>query len=118
MIWVDELKDRGWRLGQSSHLMADTVDELVGMARRIGLRDGWLQDHPRLPHYDVTASRRAAAVRLGAMEVTDREAILRARARNADLHWCPLQGRALDVGVCVDSCPAPEQRVLCALEIR
>lgn len=68
------------------HLIADTEDELHEFAQRIGLRRSWFQvpkfaGKPCKPdsraaqnwHYDVTESRRAAAVRLGAVEVTQRE---------------------------------------------
>jgi hypothetical protein len=59
------------------HLTADTVAELHEFAKRIGLRRAWFQpDHrpgvltiPGSWHYDLTAKRRAAAVRAGAVEV-------------------------------------------------
>ena len=84
-VWVDPLKDYGWRLGPSCHLMADTEDELHEFAARIGLRRSWFQRHPRLWHYDLTASRRTRAVALGALELDIRESVKRAgnRARTA-----------------------------------
>lgn len=30
---------------------------------------------------------------------------------------CPLRGVRVPIGECVDSCPAPEQRVVCAMEV-
>lgn len=72
MIYVDALCDYGWRLGPSCHMTADTLDELHAFAKRIGLRREWFQDK-RLPHYDLTASRRAVAVNLGAVELGRRE---------------------------------------------
>lgn len=66
------------------HMTADTLAELVAFARRIGMRDAWLQQRDRADryHYDLTASRRARAVELGAVEVSSRElvALMRARA--------------------------------------
>ena len=87
-VYVDPLLARGWKMRgravKSSHLFTDQVelDELHAFALRIGLRFEWFQNHDRLPHYDVTPSRRAAAVRAGAVEVDSREScrIMRARA--------------------------------------
>lgn len=50
------------------HLWADSLDELHAFAARIGMRRGWFQDHAILPHYDLVPSRRAHALRLGAIE--------------------------------------------------
>lgn len=81
-----------------SHLTADTREELHEFAARLGLRREWFQDpaapgrkpfpaRPGSPaaeswHYDVTAAKRAQAIRLGAQSITWREAleIIRARA--------------------------------------
>lgn len=56
------------------HMMADSEAELIEFAERIGLRRSWIQ-YPGTPrvHFDLTAGRRAAAVRNGAIEVTWRE---------------------------------------------
>ena len=74
MVYVDPLCNHGWRLGPSCHLFADTVDELHDFARRIGMRRSWFQGG-RLPHYDLTASRRARAVECGAIELSRQEAV-------------------------------------------
>lgn len=60
------------------HMIADTPDELHAMAQRVGLRRSWFQDHS-VPHYDVSKSRRALAVDLGAKEITSRELVEIAR---------------------------------------
>jgi hypothetical protein len=70
---VDRLRDWGWRLGPSCHLAADTEPELHAFAARLGLKRAWFQESRGRPHYDLTARRREAAVRLGAAEMTDRE---------------------------------------------
>ena len=77
MIWVDPLVDWGWRLGPSCHLLADTADELHAFAHRLGLKRSWFQDHPRHPHYDLTAGRRRHAVGLGAVQLDFHESIER-----------------------------------------
>jgi Protein of unknown function (DUF4031) len=79
-VYVDELLDysdlaaaRGLRHSNWCHLTADTREELHAFAARLGLRRGWFQDDEVLWHYDVTAGKRAQALRLGAAEVTFRE---------------------------------------------
>lgn len=69
--YVDPLFD--WSSGRWSHLMADSVDELHTFAASIGLKRSWFQDKPGHPHYDLRPSKRALAVRLGAVEVSHQE---------------------------------------------
>jgi hypothetical protein len=52
-----------------SHMIGTTEDELHAMADRIGVARRWYQGD----HYDVSISRRAAALDLGAVPVTMRE---------------------------------------------
>lgn len=52
------------------HMIADTDDELHAMARRIGVLRRWFQGD----HYDITKAKRILAVKLGAVEITWREA--------------------------------------------
>lgn len=74
---VDPLVNHGWRLGVSCHLMTDGTDaELVAFAEGIGLKPAWLQHGGTYKaHFDLTASKRAAAVRAGAEEV-DRHGLI------------------------------------------
>ncbi|CDN52518.1 Bcep22gp48 domain protein [Neorhizobium galegae bv. officinalis bv. officinalis str. HAMBI 1141] len=63
------------------HMWADTEQELLAMADRIGVQRKWIQGHPTLSfgkhrnaswvHFDIAKSKRALAVRAGAIE-TDR----------------------------------------------
>lgn len=77
-VYVDEFRKWGptrlsiFRAG-SSHLTADTVEELHALADRIGLQREWFQPHPRHPHYDLTERRRTAAIAAGAVFVCARE---------------------------------------------
>ncbi len=50
------------------HMFADTLDELHAMADKIGLKRSWFQDK-RTPHYDLSKSKRALAVKHGAIEI-------------------------------------------------
>ena len=76
MICVDELKPcrfRRWR--QSCHLFDYADGEFVRewglheFAAAIGLKRSWFQGRPFFPHYDLTATKRAVAVKAGAKEV-------------------------------------------------
>jgi hypothetical protein len=74
VIYVDDMRllaTVGRIRGKWSHLMSDAVDleELHEFAQSIGLRRGWFQNHPVLPHYDVTDSKRTEAVAKGARSV-------------------------------------------------
>jgi hypothetical protein len=86
-VFVDPLRDWGWRLGPSCHLITDGPnEELHRFALRLGLRREWFQASASGCHYDLTAGKRALAVRLGAVALEDRpfHAIL-ARWREAAL---------------------------------
>lgn len=53
-----------------SHMVADTREELDSMARRLGLKLIWRQSSGTWKeHYDVTETKRAAALDLGAIEL-------------------------------------------------
>jgi len=78
-VYVDDMfaPYRGMKM---SHMLADTEEELHAMADSIGVNRKWYQGD----HYDVCLSKRAAAVRLGAIEVTMREiAKIRREARKS-----------------------------------
>lgn len=77
-VYVDPLiewgKRPGWPYSEACHLTADSDDELHAFAVRLGFKRQWAQSmgHPRQSHrhYDLTKSKRAQAVKLGAIEVT------------------------------------------------
>lgn len=56
------------------HLMADTLEELHSMVDSIGVNRKWFQRSP-VPHYDICKSKRALAVKHGAIEA-DRNLIV------------------------------------------
>lgn len=73
-VYVDDMYQ--YPIGQfgrmkMSHMIADTTEELLAMADRIGVARKWIQK-PGTPgeHFDICMSRRAAAVEAGAIEVT------------------------------------------------
>ncbi len=67
------------------HMVADTSEELVLMAERIGVGMRWLQ-HPGADkeHFDVCKSKRALAVAAGAQEVTSRRIVEVIRRKRAE----------------------------------
>jgi hypothetical protein len=71
-VYVDPLRDWGWKLGPSCHLIADNNEELHQFAKALGLRRSWFQASASGPHYDIVASKRLLAVKLGAIELDDR----------------------------------------------
>jgi hypothetical protein len=60
-----------------SHMIADTQEDLLQMARKIGVHQKWIQ-HKGEPgeHFDVCMSMRAKAIKLGAVQVTMRQCAL------------------------------------------
>ncbi|MBB4042053.1 hypothetical protein GGR34_003738 [Microvirga flocculans] len=71
-VYVDDVKIpyRGMIM---CHMFADTREELHAMADKIGVRRKWFQCPPkaRWEHYDICRTKRAAAIRHGAI-ATDR----------------------------------------------
>jgi len=65
-----------------SHLLADTLEELHAMARRVGLKREWFQDR-KTPHYDLCQAKRRLAVRAGAVEIDRRRTVALIRAWRA-----------------------------------
>jgi len=55
-----------------SHLMADSTDELLVMADKIGVARRWLQHagDPFHEHFDIAMSKRVAAIAAGAIPMT------------------------------------------------
>lgn len=72
-VYVDAIvatgRTKAWPYTRACHMFATTDEELHAMAKAIGLRREWFQNHASLPHYDLTVSRRELAVRRGAVSV-------------------------------------------------
>lgn len=80
-VYVDDMKARFSRMIMC-HMTADSDGELHAMADRIGVARKW---HQRAgtpySHYDICLSKRAEAVKAGAVEITQREAALKILSR-------------------------------------
>lgn len=77
MVYVDNFYTTGagnYGRMKMSHMIADTKEELLKMAKSIGMREEWIQDEgtPR-EHFDVSISRRKLAIKLGAKEINFRD---------------------------------------------
>lgn len=86
-VYVDDMHktDLG-RLGRMKmcHMIADTDEELHAMADRIGVARKWLQKPgTERRHYDIATSKRALAVKAGAIEITLRQASAMVARRRA-----------------------------------
>ena len=88
-VYVDDLANWGWKLRgrtvASCHMFTDSADleELHRIAAEIGMKRRWFQDHHLAPHYDLTPTRRADAIAVGAVEVDRHRAVEIWRARRA-----------------------------------
>lgn len=76
-VYVDnmhETKMGQFRRMRMSHMIADSTEELVEMARKIGLQPKWIQKAgTAYEHFDVSLGARRKAVAYGAKEITMRE---------------------------------------------
>lgn len=71
-VYVDDMQAPFGRMVMC-HMAADTTAELLTMADRIGVARRWLQrSRTDREHFDICLSKRAMAVRSGAIEVTAR----------------------------------------------
>lgn len=68
-VYVDDMRARFRRMVMC-HMIADTEAELHAMAASVGVKPWWFQSD----HYDLSRARRARAVKLGAVEITQRQA--------------------------------------------
>lgn len=71
-VYVDDMRAQarvGRISGRWSHLMADTLPELLAFADSLGLNRAWLQDKASGVHFDVVDSKRDEAIRLGAVTI-------------------------------------------------
>lgn len=73
-VYVDDMEAPFGRMVMC-HMLADTTDELLDMADKIGVARKWIQRRGTPgEHFDICMSKRALAVKLGAKEITWRQA--------------------------------------------
>ena len=72
-VYVDNARIP-YRYWLSSHMMADSTDELIDMAEAVGLQAKWIQAAGTYrEHFDLSQGKRAEAIRRGAIPLTLRE---------------------------------------------
>lgn len=82
-VYVDGMRAKFGRMVMC-HMFADSHDELVTMADRIGVALKWIQQEGTLEHFDIALSKRARAIEAGAVvEFRLREILRERRAREA-----------------------------------
>ena len=74
-VYVDDM-NAGYGRMKMSHMLADTDEELHSMALLIGVQRRWWQSPQKTAgsHYDIALSKKALAIRAGAIEITWRQA--------------------------------------------
>lgn len=81
-VYVD---DAAWRyLGmRMCHMVADTHEELIEMARKIDIRERWIQaEGTPKEHFDISHTKRTLAVKEGAIRITSRELVQRTKRQS------------------------------------
>lgn len=69
MVYIDQMNQK-YRNMIMCHMMADTTEELLNMARKIGVNTKWIQDtNTSHEHFDICLSKKAIALKLGAKEI-------------------------------------------------
>lgn len=75
MVYVDDMQARYGRLIMC-HMIADSHDELMAMAERIGVQLKWLQKEGTYKeHFDICLAKKRLAIRAGAKQVTQKQLI-------------------------------------------
>lgn len=86
MVYVDQPQHN---LGNMimCHMVADTHEELIQMADKIGVQRKWIQNEGTYrEHFDVCKSKRQLALRFGAKEISHRE-LVRLATRKRESTW-------------------------------
>jgi len=73
MVYVDSINLPYGRMTMC-HMVADTTEELLQMADKIGIQRKWIQYPGTVhEHFDVCASKKKLALSVGAKQITLRE---------------------------------------------
>lgn len=73
MVYIDNF-NAPYRNMRMCHMIADSKQELIDMAIKIGVNPKWIQDaNTSREHFDICQSKKAKALKLGAIEVGFRE---------------------------------------------
>lgn len=82
-VYVDDMKAnfKGYVM---CHMLADATEELLAMADKLGAARQYIQNQgsPK-EHFDIPFELRALAIQLGAIEISQRQAVEIVRAKRA-----------------------------------
>ena len=85
-VYVDDMEAAFGRM-KMCHMIADTPQELLTMVDRIGVRQKWIQKAgTHREHFDIAKSKRALAVKHGAVEVSMVELVEIINRRTIEAH--------------------------------
>lgn len=86
-VYVDDMYK--YPIGQfgrmkMSHMIADSQEELLRMADKIGVQRKWIQNRGTADeHFDIAMSARSKAVAAGAIEISMRDLAMKCRERRS-----------------------------------
>lgn len=73
MVYVDMMKAKYGRMIMC-HMVADTEEELLNMAKKIGVDHKWHQEpNTHRSHFDICMKKRDLAIKNGASEISRRD---------------------------------------------
>lgn len=82
-VYVDDMEAALGRMVMC-HMMADTTEELLAMAKKIQLQPHWIQRAgTAYEHFDITKSKRTLAVQYGAIEIGRKELVTKMKSKPA-----------------------------------
>lgn len=75
MVYIDDM-NRPYRGMIMCHMISDKREELIKMAKLIGVNPKWIQKAGTYQeHFDVCLEKKRSAIKLGAIPVTQRELV-------------------------------------------
>lgn len=82
-VYVDDMRAE-FRGMIMCHMTADSDEELLEMAKKLGLKPAWHQ-YPGTwkSHFDIALSKRKLAISFGAKQITQRESVEQSKTRYA-----------------------------------
>lgn len=86
MIYIDAMNASFGRMVMCHMISDESEEELHAFAEKIGMKRAWFQAKS-FPHYDVSKSRKAEALKLGAKEI-DRNGLVEAMNRYREKNKC------------------------------
>lgn len=73
-VYVDKAQNPFGRM-KMCHMVADSLEELHDMAKKIGMKREWFQDNKDHPHYDLSITKRKLAIQFGAIEIDNKQLV-------------------------------------------